>query len=918
MTLTDNFEFENDCNNSESESEGSYDTDSSYYGDSDDEPAPVVILPKPTPKPAPAPILETKGNAGSKYTSMMFCNKGVIDVSKIPKYTEFNSQVFHVPCDRRILRMLSKDPRIHPSEQGKLLKLLAKIDKHGNLKTKYEHRGEAKQGRFYPKDDFNIILCCKLAKHTMFKFMGYKDIDMCVGHPSIVASLGEKIGIKFPAVSEYIERRDEIVKDVCEYYSADPNNPLDEGDGKELFNIHIYGGGLAIWRQGVEEGEENKGKPPKPVADKPVHPFVARFIEDRDTLMEWVYQNNNDLFRRVQVSHPDLSEEEAFHKNKRTMMSTYLTIYENHVIYLTFKFLREQKIISFTRVALEYDGLCIPPNENTNYDEKEVLDALHKELYRKTGLKYVRMAFKEPKCALNDIVEKRIAMGDEKMTTSDEGVFDDAQAAKRVLELYPHWVYCENKLYVFDKTTGMWNSDQSQHNRVIMSLSEHLHLMQTTPDGDAEKSKTSYGNTYRLMTILPNLIKTHCQNDDWLKQTDKSALGKLLFKNGWLDCKTMTFHDNEVDPFDPAIVFWGRIHNDWTETITEEDKTYMKDVKKRLFYDTLDTAVGDCFILHMARGLAGDMMKKIIFAISGTNTGKTTLTKAIMLSCGDYAGSFNAENMIYRNSSNDEAQLMRWALLLRYKRLIFSNELRTTSNGSAQVNLSGTIIKKSSSGGDTCVGRMHGGNETEFVPHFLATVFANDMGGIKPYDDAVAKRRIQIPMNKECVDHAPVNKLQLQKDYKLDTEMQTERFQKVMIRILMEEYQKMQIAGKEPPLPQEVQVALDDWKEEDSTPMVKFLEDYELTNDTEDIVKSSDLEAWLTSLRCGFTYKKFCSELKRHLIIKDFTNVVNKGMKNVKTGGRNVQVWVGMKLKPDDEVTEEPPKKTGECKMKNV
>jgi phage/plasmid-associated DNA primase len=67
-----------------------------------------------------------------------------------------------------------------------------------------------------------------------------------------------------------------------------------------------------------------------------------------------------------------------------------------------------------------------------------------------------------------------------------------------------------------------------------------------------------------------------------------------------------------------------------------------------------------------------------MFGLGPTNTGKGVLTNVLMLSCGDYVGSFNAENLAYRQSSNDEAQIMRWAMLLRNNRIIISNELKST------------------------------------------------------------------------------------------------------------------------------------------------------------------------------------------------------------------------------------------------
>jgi hypothetical protein len=82
-------------------------------------------------------------------------------------------------------------------------------------------------------------------------------------------------------------------------------------------------------------------------------------------------------------------------------------------------------------------------------------------------------------------------------------------------------------------------------------------------------------------------------------------------------------------------------------------------VKQRLFYNTLRESVGDYFVQNLARGLIGDQMKLILFDLGKSNTGKDVLSNALQLACDGYADSFNAENVAYRNTSNDEAQILR-------------------------------------------------------------------------------------------------------------------------------------------------------------------------------------------------------------------------------------------------------------------
>ena len=122
-------------------------------------------------------------------------------------------------------------------------------------------------------------------------------------------------------------------------------------------------------------------------------------------------------------------------------------------------------------------------------------------------------------------------------------------------------------------------------------------------------------------------------------------------------------------------------------------------------------------------------------------------------------------------------------LLLRFKRIILSNEVKN-GDGEKDIALNGNMIKKLSSGGDSVVGRSHCKEETPFIPHFLAICLANDMLKIKPYDDAVDARAKIMKFDKTFVDN-PSNEYELQKDENIKSEMNTEKFQRCFVMLLI-------------------------------------------------------------------------------------------------------------------------------------
>ena len=57
------------------------------------------------------------------------------------------------------------------------------------------------------------------------------------------------------------------------------------------------------------------------------------------------------------------------------------------------------------------------------------------------------------------------------------GVKNDLEAAHRVFDLYPHWKYCDNELYVFDDSTGMWSTDEVIFMKIISKFTASLFVL---------------------------------------------------------------------------------------------------------------------------------------------------------------------------------------------------------------------------------------------------------------------------------------------------------------------------------------------------------------------------------------------------------------------------------------------------------
>ena len=95
----------------------------------------------------------------------------------------------------------------------------------------------------------------------------------------------------------------------------------------------------------------------------------------------------------------------------------------------------------------------------------------------------------------------------------------------------------------------MWSDDKNIHNTIITQFKDDY---LTYKDECWIRTRKSYGANRALISSCIKLLKTQCIDNEWLKQNQNSSLGKLLFKNGYLNLRTNEF----IEGFNPEIVFF--------------------------------------------------------------------------------------------------------------------------------------------------------------------------------------------------------------------------------------------------------------------------------------------------------------------------------------------------------------------------
>ena len=117
-------------------------------------------------------------------------------------------------------------------------------------------------------------------------------------------------------------------------------------------------------------------------------------------------------------------------------------------------------------------------------------------------------------------------------------------------------------------------------------------------------------------------------------------------------------------------------------------------------------------------------------------TGRRDCEKGVIidLRIGTFAkhvGSTNAENFAVKRTDGDSQKALSFLIPFQWKRAMVASEMELSRRGEG---LSGTLIKKVNSGGDTLSARSNFRDEIEFHIQATLALVCNDMDKVKPVD----------------------------------------------------------------------------------------------------------------------------------------------------------------------------------------
>jgi len=665
------------------------------------------------------------------------------------------------------------------------------------------------------------------------------DIDMKNAHPTILYYLCHQHRIPCPNLEYYVSHRDEIFAQFPDRESA-----------KELFN------------SAVNNDKKNY---------KEKNDFFKKFDTETKMIQQSLTQRGEYLDIRSSV--PD---ENKIRNWDGSAINRILCMFENRILQVALSVCNRKNI----EVACPmFDGLMGYGSHGSELlnDITDAVELSFPGLNMMWDIKSHNTDIQMPEgytVSENKNTEQRVAQNDE-------------EAGNMIYNELKHILVYSKGNYYFKKD-NLWISSEDAIRSEVRYLVMRSGIRRMTELHEIVDYSQNVRSASNIVVAVMDTVHHH-NNDNWISQFFQSSRGYVLFNNGYWDFKKGTFHHSSSDSFDQSIIFTEKIPFDYD--VEFNDPEYVARLRTVFFNEPFGERVGSYYSTSLARGLAGDAMKRMLFGIGSSNTGKSMLTSAVQSSCGGYFEGWNGANLLYRPSSQDEGQLNRWLLLLQTKRLIFSNELKGTGA------IDGTMIKKMSNGGlDPITARLHGGNEEYFKIGFLPILFAQDIAQIKPLDDAIMTRVRPIPYDKVYVDE-PSNAMELKKDPHLEDEIQTVRFKQGFLRLLFSDYLSFHRGGRvEEDLP-EIKEAVLNVIGTETNVVDAFKNEYEITNNPEDFIPSPTIVQWLTDSKKGITITKLGLELNRYAKINGLENLLSKAKKINK---KAVQCWFGVRVITED------------------
>lgn len=421
-------------------------------------------------------------------------------------------------------------------------------------------------------------------------------------------------------------------------------------------------------------------------------------------------------------------------------------------------------------------------------------------------------------------------------------------------------ICCNNQIFM--KINNVWKHNIDYLNTYLTDFVMKQNIYKRISEDKKVQYWRDYNRAVNVVKTVINKIKLNSKNNlyDLFHSTTK---GRLCFIDGVLDFKTKSFYKWEDINFkyfstvQIPVKFHDYFHNPDLKNINEIKNT----IFEPLFGKKMDLA-----LKFFSRAFAGHCEDKNFATYLGNRDCGKGILFLLFLSFGDYLKPLSLDNVLCSRATDKKAQKsveLFWLLELEFCRLAFSQETPEVESG---LKINTSLFKKLVSGGDVQTARRNYDREdTKFTVDFTPFMAGNNSldldGDVKEHliefesivrfisaEEIEAKRRFE---NEILVQ----NKYRV-KDPELKAKCQTLDWQLATIYLIYMNYTETAL---------NVGIKDLDMEEVEETLISQFLEDYEITNNQENIIPVEQIK----TRSYGHDWKKLKGELEGiKLIIK--------------------------------------------------
>lgn len=689
-------------------------------------------------------------------SAIPFLNGLTIDLEKIPDYPLFDNTTFKEQIDEILCYKILKcnDERILiESKQEFQDKIIKNLNKN---EINVSYFASQSLGRRYVKYNCGLTPMCRYIKHTIFKHANWVDIDMKKSYPNIIRSLATFANVQLPAYDYYIHNFDDIVTNLIDYYAMEGQPRLMKDQVKWLFSIIIFGGDEHVWQYklaNLSRSDRAKGYKKIIIPDKSLPDYVKNFKAETKLMVNKIENKNAELLKLL------WNDKKTSDDNINSMISYYLGIIENQILYYSIEFMVRLQCIKLPYASLAYDGFTVPAWEKV---DKMIFDIelLNKYIHDITNMQYVEFVIKpfEDNTVLsflfdqiyNPILKCQIDVDDDltediyelptpaitpakksrknvQKTGDMRFANNDVEARDIIInDLDGRLIY--NKGQLFYKDGHIWtNNAELIQNKLLILVQESNIFKHGGKDKKGNDIVSAYAqnitSAQKILTSVIAKIKSNIATDIYQK-FHTTTKGKICFMDGVLDFQTKKFYTWDIVNFEYySTVMIPRNFGDYFKA---PDMDMVNKIKNTI-YDPFFGNNVDLGLRFLSRAIASHNEDKNFGVYRGNrDCGKGIIYDNLKAGFGDYLHSFEILNLMYvrKTATQETSRMLYWLLDYEFTRLAISQEVPHPSTG---MKVDGKQWKKLCGGGDELTARRNFDRvDTKFFIDTTFLIMGND------------------------------------------------------------------------------------------------------------------------------------------------------------------------------------------------